>query len=318
MSSMWTDTNNMCERKWKEEGEENMTTVQENSSSVSSQAFAKKCRRKALLKKHAFIWTMLAGPIVCWFIFYLYTNLNMIVMAFQTPKGAWTWQNFVSFWDNLSATDGSLRIAVWNTFLYFLLANAVILPIGTLIAYFLYKKVPFYKGFRILFYLPSVLPGVVIATAPVAAEERIRLTEDFLGYVDNWATCDIFCNSWEFRKGESDLVWDYFSSLIDSGQEYRMRVSIIARMSLFKDEEHCRILLEDIATHDNPGYYYRMGAAWAVSMVYVDHPGIAEDLIRSGRMEAWTRNKSIQKIRESRRVPKEKKEELGALRRTAP
>lgn len=164
----------------------------------------------------------------------------------------------------------------------------------------------------------EMLRGVVIATAPVAAEERIRLTEDFLGYVDNWATCDIFCNSWKFRKGESDLVWDYFSSLIDSGQEYRMRVSIIARMSLFKDEEHCRILLEDIATHDNPGYYYRMGAAWAVSMVYVDHPGIAEDLIRSGRMEAWTHNKSIQKIRESRRVPKEKKEELGAFRRTAP
>ena len=163
-----------------------------------------------------------------------------------------------------------------------------------------------------------MLRGVVIATAPVTAEERISLTEDFLGYVDNWATCDIFCNSWKFRKGESDLVWDYFSSLIDSGQEYRMRVSIIARMSLFKDEEHCRILLEDIATHDNPGYYYRMGAAWAVSMVYVDHPGIAEDLIRSGRMEAWTHNKSIQKIRESRRVPKEKKEELGALRRTAP
>lgn len=141
-----------------------MTTVQENSSSVISQAFAKKCRRKALLKKHAFIWTMLAGPIVCWFIFYLYTNLNMIVMAFQTPKGAWTWQNFVSFWDNLSATDGSLRIAVWNTFLYFLLANAVILPIGTLIAYFLYKKVAGYKFFRVAIFLPSIIPGVVMVT----------------------------------------------------------------------------------------------------------------------------------------------------------
>ena len=164
----------------------------------------------------------------------------------------------------------------------------------------------------------EMLRGVVIATAPVSAAERIRLTEDFLDYVDNWATCDIFCNSWRFRKEESEEVWHYFSSLIDSGEEYRMRVSLIARMSLFKDGEHCRLLLEDIATHDHPGYYYRMGAAWAVSMVYVNHPEMTEELIRSGRMEVWTHNKSIQKIRESRRVSKEKKEELRALRRTAP
>ena len=164
----------------------------------------------------------------------------------------------------------------------------------------------------------EMLRGVVIATAPVTADERIRLTEDFLHYVDNWATCDIFCNSWKFKKDESEKVWHYFSSLIDSGEEYRMRVSLIARMSLFKDGEHYRLLLEDIATHDHPGYYYRMGAAWAVSMVYVDHPEMTEELIRSGRMEVWTHNKSIQKIRESRRVPGEKKEELRALRRTAP
>lgn len=164
----------------------------------------------------------------------------------------------------------------------------------------------------------EMLRGVVIATAPVTAEERMALTEDFLRYVDNWATCDIFCNSWKFKKNEGDAVWDYFSGLIDSGDEYRMRVSLIARMSLFPDEGHCALLLEDIATHDNPGYYYRMGAAWAVSMVYVKYPEMVEDLLRSGRMETWTHNKSIQKIRESRRVSKERKEELNALRRRDP
>ena len=164
----------------------------------------------------------------------------------------------------------------------------------------------------------EMLRGVVIATAPVSTGERISLTEDFLRYVDNWATCDIFCNSWKIGKGDSDITWDYFSGLIDSGDEYRMRVSVIARMSLFKDEDHCRMLLEDIATHDHPGYYYRMGAAWAVSMVYIPYPEMTEELLRSRRMEAWTHNKAIQKIRESRRVSAERKEELRALRRTAP
>ena len=49
----------------------------------------------------------------------------------------------------------------------------------------------------------EMLRGVVIATAPVTVAEKISLTEGFLDYVDNWATCDIFCNSWKFGKGDS-------------------------------------------------------------------------------------------------------------------
>lgn len=164
----------------------------------------------------------------------------------------------------------------------------------------------------------EMLRGVVIATAPVTVEDRISLTEDFLYYVDNWATCDLFCNSWRFGKRDSETVWNYFSSLMDSGEEYRMRTSIVARMSHFEDRAHSQSLLDDLASHDNPGYYYRMGAAWAVSMIYVRHPDIAEDLLRSERLEIWTHNKSIQKIRESRRVSVEDKERIGALRRTSP
>ncbi len=164
----------------------------------------------------------------------------------------------------------------------------------------------------------EVLRGLVIATAPIDTEKRITLTKDFLCYVDNWATCDVFCNSWKLGKQDADLAWDYFSSLIDSDEEYRMRVSVIARMSLFKKNRgRMARLLEDIATHDHPSYYYRMGAAWAVSVVYVGFPDLTENLIRSGRMETWTHNKSIQKIRESRRVSEEDKERLSELRRTA-
>lgn len=164
----------------------------------------------------------------------------------------------------------------------------------------------------------EVLRGIVIATAPVTVEERISLTEDFLDHIDNWATCDVFCSSWKVRAGDMGRAWDYFSGLIDSGEEYRMRVSVVARMSHFKDEARCRLLLEDIATHDHPGYYYRMGAAWAVSVVYVYHPDMVRDLLESGRLEPWTHNRSIQKIRESQRVSGEEKDALSALRRTSP
>lgn len=168
------------------------------------------------------------------------------------------------------------------------------------------------------FFEEEMLVGIVLATAPVGEEERILLIDGFLDRVDNWAVCDALCSSWKPPRDEGGRVWDYLASLMSSGDEFRMRVSVVARMSIFRDVEHDRMLLDDIASHDHPGYYYRMGAAWAVSVVYVRHPDLAEALLASGAMEPWTHNKSIQKIRESRRVSAEDKERLRALRRTSP
>jgi 3-methyladenine DNA glycosylase AlkD len=161
----------------------------------------------------------------------------------------------------------------------------------------------------------EMLFALVIAMAKMPVEERIARTEAFLSRIDNWAVCDTFCSAWKAGKAESDAAWGFFSSLMGSGEEFPMRVSIIARMSLFKDADSTRMLLEDIMSHDNPGYYYRMGAAWAVSVCYVRFPEMTEDALRSGRLCDWTQNKAIQKIRESYRVSAEDKERLKALKR---
>ena len=163
----------------------------------------------------------------------------------------------------------------------------------------------------------EVLKGIVIATAPMETSERIVLTESFLPHIDNWATCDYFCNSWKTEPDDSD-VWDYFSGLMRSDDEFRMRVSVVLRMDKFADEEHYRMLLEDIQDYDNEGYYYRMGAAWAVCECYVKFPEMTKKVLESSRLCDWTQNKSIQKIRESYRVSAEDKESLLALKRRSP
>ncbi len=164
----------------------------------------------------------------------------------------------------------------------------------------------------------EILRAIVIAQAPISTQKRIELTDSFLQYVDNWAVCDTLCQSWKLSEEDAGQAWEYFSSLIDTHQEYPMRVSVVARMSLFKDKEHQEQLLEDIVAHDHPGYYYRMGAAWAVSMIYVDRPETVEEAFGTGRMEPWTQNKAVQKIRESLQVPKDQKEYVKRFRRSAP
>ncbi len=164
----------------------------------------------------------------------------------------------------------------------------------------------------------EILRGIVIAQAPVPTERRISLSDGFLRYIDNWAVCDAFCQSWTFPEEDSDIAWDYFSSLIDTDREYPMRVSVVARMWKFGDGSHDRMLMDDIVSRDHPGYYYRMGAAWAAAVIYTRHPAVAEDAFAAGKMEPWTQNKAVQKIRESLRVPKDKKEEAKRFRRSVP
>jgi len=161
------------------------------------------------------------------------------------------------------------------------------------------------------------LKGLVIATSKTDAEERISLTEGFLDTIDNWSTCDSFCSSWKFGRKDSERVYDYFASLMDSGQEYRMRVSLVFRMFHFIDEGHVDDILDDIASYRNDGYYYRMGAAWAASFCYISFPDRTRDMLESGRMDDWVFSKSIQKICESYRVPDSDKAYLKELRKNA-
>ena len=161
----------------------------------------------------------------------------------------------------------------------------------------------------------EVLKGIVIATAPASLDERISASKDFIPTIDNWAVCDSFCCSWKFEKEESQKAWEFLSSYMESGREFEMRTSVVSRMQLFRDETKCRQLLEDLATHDNPGYYYRMGSAWAITTVFSEYPELVEKLLTSNRLEPWTHNKAIQKIGESLKTSKEDRARLRLLKR---
>lgn len=63
------------------------------------------------------------------------------------------------------------------------------------------------------------------------------------------------------------------------------------------------------------GYYVKMAVAWAISVCYVKFPKKTESVFEENLLDDFTHNKSIQKIRESYRVPKESKERLQKMRR---
>jgi len=129
------------------------------------------CAQKSLQRRNEriFITLMLALPFIQWCVFWLFVNVSSISLAFRDLRtDAWTLSNFSAFWESLTAPYGEIGIALKNTIIYFLTTLCIISPLSLIIAYFLYKKILFYKGFRIIFYLPAIISSVAMVAAYTA------------------------------------------------------------------------------------------------------------------------------------------------------
>lgn len=116
------------------------------------------------VNRTVFIITTLMLPLLHWAVFWLYVNFDGILMAFQSSRtGAWTFDNFVYVWQQLTMDSGDLRIALRNTMYYFIESN-VLLVLNLIVAYFIYKKIRGYKAYRVIFYIPGLISSVVLTT----------------------------------------------------------------------------------------------------------------------------------------------------------
>lgn len=122
----------------------------------------KKMTRKQ--KKLLFVWGMLALPLLQWLIFFVYVNIDSILMSFQTMNYTtgeieWTLNNYKRFFYEWNALD-TMKNAVWNSVLAGL-NNMVLILISLVLSYFFYKKIPGRGFFRVVYFLPSVISIVI-------------------------------------------------------------------------------------------------------------------------------------------------------------
>ena len=124
----------------------------------------KKNKRKKPVRvgRIAFILGCITIPIIHWFMFYGYTNISSIFMAFMDSDGVFSLDNFRRFFTELSSETSALRLGFRNTFLTFGIL-VVMYPFKVLVSYFIYKKIPGAAVYRILFFLPTILFSVCVS-----------------------------------------------------------------------------------------------------------------------------------------------------------
>lgn len=137
--------------------------------------------------------------------------------------------------------------------------------------------------------------------------------ERFLPYIDNWATCDMLRPK-ILRKHLSELLEKIYQWLA-SEDTYTVRLAIGFLMSFYLDDEvYQRAYLAKVAEVSSQEYYVRMMVAWYFATALAKQYQDALPYMQKGRLEEWTRRKSIQKALESHRVSPEHKEYLRSLR----
>ncbi|MBK5261336.1 MAG: DNA alkylation repair protein [Peptostreptococcaceae bacterium] len=164
------------------------------------------------------------------------------------------------------------------------------------------------------YYEEKMLYGLVIGNLKLPFEKVARHIIEFVPAIDNWAVCDSFCSSLKITIKNKEAMWRLLERYFDSKEEYELRFAVVMLMDYYLEPLYIDNVLAVLAGVNHNGYYVKMAVAWAVSSAFVKEREKTLEFIRSESLDGWTRNKSLQKIRESYRVSKEDKLLLKQMR----
>lgn len=142
--------------------------------------------------------------------------------------------------------------------------------------------------------------------------EAMDLTEKFLPYIDNWATCDTFKPK-AFGK-DLDALYGKTMEWMGSSHVYTVRYGIVTQLHYFLDDHFRSEMLDFMAEIPTDAYYVNMALAWYYSFALIKQYSAAIPLFEERRLDKWVHNKSLQKAIESFRISKETKEYLRSLK----
>lgn len=143
-------------------------------------------------------------------------------------------------------------------------------------------------------------------------DKTVKYLDDFLPYVDNWATCDLLKPK-AFSRNKDRLIND-IDRWLESDKTYTKRFAMGMLMAHFLDEAFKEEYLEKIYTVRSEDYYLNMMKAWFFATALAKQWESSVKVIENNLLDRWSHNKAIQKAVESYRITDEQKVYLKTLK----
>ena len=143
-------------------------------------------------------------------------------------------------------------------------------------------------------------------------DECIYALDNFLLFVDNWATCDMMTP--KVLNKNLTLLYEKVEEWSRSEHTYTVRFAIVTLIKFFMnerlDEKHLKLIL-GIKSDE---YYINMAVAWYLATALASRWDLVIPYIEKQKFSKWVHNKAIQKAVESYRITNEQKEYLKTLK----
>lgn len=146
-------------------------------------------------------------------------------------------------------------------------------------------------------------------------DESIIYIDRFIPKITNWGICDNFCGALKITNKHPKLMWNYLQKHLNNQDEFTLRFCLVMLLWYFVTDDYINKVLEINDNIKSDYYYVKMAQAWLVAEAYVKYPDLTLAYLKKSKLDKWTFNKGIQKIRESLRVDKETKEMLNKLKK---
>lgn len=130
-------------------------------------------------------------PSLQFLFFYVFVNLNSFALAFKIfPDGIeshyeWAIDNFKNWFTDLSKRT-EMKAAIWISIKMYLISIVTGLPLGLFFSYYMFKKMPGSKLFRVLLFMPSILSAAVLSTIYKMITDYVLGGSDGLFAINFW------------------------------------------------------------------------------------------------------------------------------------
>lgn len=158
----------------------------------------------------------------------------------------------------------------------------------------------------------NTLHALIVDTISNDLNEIFDYLDEFLPYVDNWATCDTM-HFKIFSKNKKE-VFCKIKTWLKSKDTYTVRFGIDMLLTHFIDDEYVQSANSLLLKLKSDEYYINMAIAWYYSFALIKQYSKTIEIFENRLLDKWIHNKSLQKAIESYRIPNETKNYLRSLK----
>lgn len=146
-----------------------------------------------------------------------------------------------------------------------------------------------------------MLHGLVITYLKIDFNESIKLFDEYIKYIDSWATCDSVVMNYKVVSKNLDICLIKIKEYLKSDKPFIKRVGIVL-LFYYLNDDYIDEVLKLINSIKSEDYYVKMANAWLISICLVKYYDKTVKFLKSCQLDDWTYNKALQKAIESYRI----------------